>query len=105
MSQSESGIHARATTPRPRGRGLVEASKGRHRTNQQQIKTTGKNMIPDIALMIAIYGTARLLNDGLKRHPQNTAGTILTWVLNITSAIFLILIAGHMQLSGIQMEK
>jgi hypothetical protein len=40
-------------------------------------------MIPAIALMIAVYGTGRLLNDGLKRHPGSLPATIATWTIAI----------------------
>jgi hypothetical protein len=37
-------------------------------------------MIPAIALMIAIYGSARLINDGLKKHVGKVP-TALTWIV------------------------
>ena len=39
-------------------------------------------MIPAIALMIAVYGTARLLNDALARSASSMANT-LTWCASI----------------------
>jgi hypothetical protein len=46
-------------------------------------------MIPVIALMIAIYGTGRLLNDGFKRHPQSAGATILTWTVSALAIVAL----------------
>ena len=50
-------------------------------------------MIPAIALMIAVYGSARLLNDGFKRHPANRAATALTWIVGVLAIIGLWIIA------------
>ena len=50
-------------------------------------------MIPTIALMIAIYGSARLLNDGFKRHPGNVAFTVLTWIVSAIAILILLVLA------------
>jgi hypothetical protein len=50
-------------------------------------------MIPTIALMIALYGSARLLNDGCKRYPGNTVATVFTWIVSILAIIGLWILA------------
>jgi hypothetical protein len=58
-------------------------------------------MIPTIALMIAVYGSARLLNDGFKRHPGNSAATVFTWVVSIGAFIGLWILAIAINVQGI----
>ena len=50
-------------------------------------------MIPTIALMIAVYGSARLINDGCKRHPGSHTATAFTWFVVVLSVPFLWLLA------------
>jgi len=50
-------------------------------------------MLPAIAFMIAAYGSARLINDGLKRHPDNSNATIITWIVSIIGIFILLLLA------------
>ena len=50
-------------------------------------------MIPAIALMIAIYGSARLLNDGFKRYPGSSTATVFTWIVGILAIIGLWILA------------
>ncbi len=44
-------------------------------------------MLPAIARMIAGYGTGRLLNDGLKRHPDSPGATAPTWFIAIVAIV------------------
>jgi hypothetical protein len=57
-------------------------------------------MIPIIALMIAVYGSARLLNDGFKRHPGNSAATVFTWIVGVLAIIGLWILAILINLPG-----
>jgi hypothetical protein len=50
-------------------------------------------MIPAIALMIAVYGSARLLNDGFKRHPGNSVATVFTWFVSAIGILILVVLA------------
>lgn len=43
--------------------------------------------------MIAVYGIARLLNDGLKRHQTSTAATAITWIVSAIGIVGLFLLA------------
>jgi hypothetical protein len=58
-------------------------------------------MIPTIALMIAVYGSARLLNDGFKRHSGNSAATVFTWIVSILAIIGLWFLALLINLQGV----
>jgi hypothetical protein len=42
-------------------------------------------MIPTIALMIAVYGSARLLNDCFKRYPASKPATIFTIIVSLVA--------------------
>ena len=42
-------------------------------------------MIPTIALMIAVYGSARLLNDCSKRFPASASATVLTIIVSLVA--------------------
>ena len=59
-------------------------------------------MIPAIAFMIAVYGSARLINDGCKRHPGNLGATITTWIVSILGIILLTILAIMVNSSGSQ---
>lgn len=50
-------------------------------------------MLPAIALMIAVYGSARLLNDGCKRHPMSSVATAMTWTVAVIAIVALWLLA------------
>ena len=56
-------------------------------------------MIPLLALIITVYGTARLLNDCFAKH-ENDAATALTWfvscaaIASIWVLVFLLLMSG-----------
>ncbi len=56
-------------------------------------------MIPIIAVMIAVYGTGRLLNDCFARYPNSKYWTVLTWLISIVVIIVLLLLAVLMNLS------
>ena len=58
-------------------------------------------MIPTIALMIAVYGSARLLNDGCKRHPGNSAATAFTWIVSGVAILILLILALFINTQGI----
>jgi hypothetical protein len=50
-------------------------------------------MIPAIALMIAVYGSARLLNDISKRYPASSTATIFTWIVGGIAILILLVLA------------
>jgi hypothetical protein len=58
-------------------------------------------MIPAIALMIAVYGSARLLNDGCKRHPTSNPATIVTWIVSILAIIGLWILVFLINFQGV----
>jgi hypothetical protein len=51
--------------------------------------------------MIAVYGSARLLNDGFKRHSGNSAATVFTWIVSILAIIGLWFLALLINLQGV----
>jgi hypothetical protein len=55
-------------------------------------------MIPILGLMIALYGSARLLNDIGKRYPRITAFTVITWAVGLLTIAGLWLLALLMNL-------
>ena len=57
-------------------------------------------MIPAIALMIAVYGTGRLLNDGFKRHPNHAGATALTWIVSVLVILALWMLAVAINTQG-----
>jgi hypothetical protein len=58
-------------------------------------------MIPAIALMMAVYASARLLNDGFKRYPGNSTATIFTWIVGVLAIIGLWILAILINLQGV----
>ncbi len=58
-------------------------------------------MIPAIALMIAVYGSVRLLNDISKRYPANSGATVFTWVVSILAIIALAILALMINAQGV----
>lgn len=62
-------------------------------------------MLPAMALMIAVYGTARLLNDGLDRHPKNAAATAFTWIVSAAAIVGLWILAILINLQGISVPR
>lgn len=57
-------------------------------------------MIPAIALMIAAYGSARLLNDVFKRYPSNSTATIFTWIVSVIAILILLVLALMVNIQG-----
>jgi hypothetical protein len=78
--------------PHPRGLGEGGRDAGRSHSISNPVLKRG-TMIPGIALMIALYGSCRLLNDGFKRHPGNTTATALTWIVSVVGIVGLCLLA------------
>jgi hypothetical protein len=58
-------------------------------------------MIPTIALMIAVYGIARLMNDISKRYPGNSGATVFTWIVSILATIALGILAVLINAQGV----
>jgi hypothetical protein len=59
-------------------------------------------MIPAIALIIAVYGCARLFNDCLKRYPGNLVATVLSWVCSVVAGAVIVFLALAINASGSQ---
>lgn len=57
-------------------------------------------MIPAIALIIAVYGTGRLLNDGFARHPNHTGSSVFTWTVSLAAIAGLWLLAFAVNVQG-----
>ena len=58
-------------------------------------------MIPLIALMIAVYGTGRFLNDALKKHTGSWA-TVFTWLIGLGAIAVLWFLALMVNAAGVQ---
>jgi len=58
-------------------------------------------MIPGIALMIAVYGSARLLNDVFKRYPGHAGATACTWVVAGLAIVALCVLALAINAAGV----
>jgi hypothetical protein len=58
-------------------------------------------MIPAIALMIAVYGSARLLNDVCKRYPASSTATAFTLLVSILAIIGLWILAFLINIQGV----